>query len=69
MCGGGKQYNALLVVFDKKKTVNAVELGISIDFIFQGIFVIIFIIVQGKKKQDTFEPERKHSYLTVTAMT
>lgn len=38
--GKEKQYNALLVEFDEKP-INAVELGISIDFIFQGIFVII----------------------------
>jgi len=44
-----------------KKPVNAVELGISIDFIFQDIFVIIFTIVQGKR-QDAFGSERKYPY-------
>lgn len=43
---GKKQYNALLVEFDEKP-VNAIELGSSIDFIFQDIFVIIFAVVQG----------------------
>lgn len=38
--GEEKQYNALLVEFDEKP-VNAMELGISTDFIFQDIFVII----------------------------
>lgn len=55
-----KQYDTLLVEFDEKP-VNAMELSISIDFIFQDIFVIIFIIVQGKR-QDAFATEIKYSY-------
>lgn len=47
--GKKKQYDTLLVEFDEKP-VNAMELSISIDFIFQDIFVIIFIIVQGKRQ-------------------
>lgn len=55
-----KQYNALLVEFDEK-TVNAMELGISIDFIFRDTLVIILTIVQGKR-QDAFGSERKYPY-------
>lgn len=58
--GKEKQYNALLVEFDEKP-VNAIELDISIDFIFWDILVIIFTIVQGKR-QDAFVSERKYPY-------
>lgn len=52
--GEEKQYNALLVEFDEKP-VNAMELGISTDFIFQDIFVIIQFREKGQMVLDQRE--------------
>lgn len=38
------------------------ELGISIDFIFQDIFVVIFIIVQGKRQEMILDQRENISF-------